>query len=90
MVRFCVLRAVDAAPDQRHVELACAMVVYSRATSSSVLPRSAAAVLGAAQLLERVDGRVDDVVRVRRADALGQDVVDARDLEHRRARRRRR
>src|SRR5215471_3420023 len=37
----------------------------------------------AAALLEGVDRRVDDVVRVRGPDALGENVLDARHLEHR-------
>src|SRR6185503_10126297 len=39
-------------------------------------------VLGAAQLLKGIDGGVNDVVRVRRPDALGQDILDASDLQH--------
>src|ERR1041385_8656319 len=39
--------------------------------------------LDRAQRLERGDRRVDDVVLVRRADRLGEDVGDPRDLEHR-------
>src|SRR5689334_396626 len=35
-----------------------------------------------AERLERHDRCVDDVVLVRRADRLGEDVVDTRDLEH--------
>src|SRR6185312_8587710 len=39
--------------------------------------------LDRAERLERHDRRVDDVVLVRRADRLGEDVADARNLEHR-------
>src|SRR5436190_55158 len=39
--------------------------------------------VGAAQLLKRIDGGVNDVVGVRGADALGEDVLDTRHLEHR-------
>src|SRR5215813_1938678 len=39
--------------------------------------------VGRAEHLQRLDGRVDDVVRVRGADALGEDVLHPRDLEQR-------
>src|SRR5580658_5523623 len=39
-------------------------------------------ILGAAEFGQRLERRLDQVVRIRRAQALGQDVADARELDH--------
>src|SRR5271170_6510633 len=40
-------------------------------------------ILGAAQFGQRLEGCLDQVVRIRRAQPLGQNVADARELDHR-------
>ena len=49
--------------------------------SVDLLAALARDLLDAAERLQRRDRRADDVVRVRAAEALGEDVVDARALD---------
>ena len=67
---------------RRLPSLALGSLGRGRAPGRSVMPRSSATSLGRAQRLEAGDRRLDEVDRVLRAEALGEDVVDARELEH--------
>src|SRR5205814_1064438 len=75
-----LLGAVDAAPDQRHTQRLGHDLLPDLFEALATQARRG---VGAAQLLERVDGGVDDVVRVRGPDALGEDVLHPGHLEHR-------